>query len=278
MKTPTPDKKHIRAAFGRAASGYEQAAVVQCEVGARLLERLDYVKLAPVRVLDLGSGTGFALRSLSKRYPRANVVACDLSPAMLARTPRIGLFHRLPRVCADAERLPFADDAFDLVFSNLMLQWCDSSRAFAEMRRVLAPGGLLMFTTFGPDTLKELRAAWAAVDERPHVHDFPDMHDLGDLLAASGFAAPVMDREDITLTYTDAMAVMRDLKNIGATYKGETGKGLAGRGAFAAMASAYERFRNAEERLPATFEIVYGHAWAPEAPPRGKTIPIRAVR
>ena len=259
---PLPDKRRIRSAFARAAAGYERAAVVQREVCDRLLERLDYVRLAPARVLDLGSGTGFALRALARRYPQADLVACDLAPAMLAQTPRIGLFRRPLRVCADAERLPFADGAFDLVFSSLMLQWCDPARAFAAMRRVLAPGGLLTFTTFGPDTLKELRAAWAAVDGRPRVHDFPDMHDLGDGLLRAGFAGPVMDREDLTLTYPDAPSVMRDLKRIGATYKGG-GRGLAGRAAFAALGAAYERYRDAEGRLPATFEVLYGHAWAP---------------
>lgn len=261
------DKRRIRAAFDRAAPVYESQAVLQREVCNRLLERLDYVKIAPRRILDAGSGPGLALPDLARRYRKAEITALDLSPAMLARTPRLGLLRRALPVCGDAEALPFADGSFDLIVSNLMIQWCDAAQALAAMRRVLAPNGLLMFTTFGPDTLRELRAAWAAVDDRRRVHDFLDMHDIGDIMLESGFDGPVMDREEITLTYGDAMAMMRDLKGIGATHPVTTARGLTGRAAFAAAARAYEQFRGGDGRLPATFEVIYGHAWAPDVPP-----------
>lgn len=265
----TLDKRRIRRAFDRAAPGYEAQAVLQREVCNRLLERLDYVKLAPSRVLDAGSGPGLALRGLAKRYPRAAITALDLSPAMLARTPRLGLFRRAMRVCGDAETLPFSDGSIDLVFSNLMLQWCaPPDRALAEFRRVLAPGGLLLFATFGPDTLKELRAAWAQVDRSAHIHDFPDMHDVGDAMLRAGFDGPVMDREDITLTYPDAMRMMREIREIGAgNADPRRPRGLTGRKRLSALRAALDEWRTPEGLLPSTWEVVYGHAWAPSAPP-----------
>ncbi|MFP4695318.1 methyltransferase domain-containing protein, partial [Thiohalospira sp.] len=169
---------------------------------------------------------------------------------------------------ADLEALPFPAASFDLVFSNLTLQWCDPAAAFAEVRRVLRPGGLFLFTTFGPDTLHELRSAWAAVDGEAHVNTFVDMHDLGDELVHAGLADPVMDMEYFTLTYPDCRALMRDLKAIGAqTVTGGRRSGLTGRRALAALEAAYEAFRTAEGVLPTTWEVVHGHAWAPETTP-----------
>ena len=267
---PALDKRAVRRAFDRAAATYDDAAVLQREVRGRMLERLDYVKIGPAALLDAGCGTGEALPLLRARYPRARAVAFDLALAMAARvrarTPRWRqwLGHAPAAVCGDLEALPFRDDTFGLAWSNLALQWCQPERVFPEVRRVLAPGGLLMFSTFGPDTLKELRAAFAAADGRPHVNRFIDMHDLGDMLVHAGFANPVMDMEVLTVTYADVTALMRDLKAIGA-HNVNAGRpaGLSGRRMLAAVREGYERFRR-DGRLPATFEVVYGHAWKPE--------------
>jgi malonyl-CoA O-methyltransferase len=273
---PALDKRSVRTAFARAAERYDAAAVLQREVADRLLARLDYMRIAPQRILDLGCGTGYAMPLLRKRYPGAHLVGLDIALAMTSmarvRTQRrlpFGLGRHLNRsrfINADAESLPFADHSFDLVFSNLALQWCNPDAVFRECRRVLRPGGLLLFTTFGPDTLKELRAAWNTVDPDPHVHLFIDMHDLGDALVRARFADPVMDVEPLTLTYVDVPSVLRDLKSIGAhnavTTRNVT---LTGKAHFARFVQAYEIFRRADGCIPASYETVYGHAWMPLA-------------
>lgn len=258
------DKSRVRAAFERAAARYDEAAVLQHEVGNRLLERLDLVRLQPERILDLGCGTGRCTVGLAKRYRKARVVAVDLAVAMLrAARARAGWFSRTRYLGADAESLPLADGSVDMIFSNLTLQWCvDLDTAFAEMRRVLRPGGLLMFTSFGPDTLNELRAAWAHADGFNHVNRFLDMHDIGDALMRAGLAEPVMDVEHLTVTYPNVLGLMHDLKTIGA-HNATAGRprGLTGRAQLRAMEQGYERFRRTDGVLPATYEVVYGHAW-----------------
>ena len=265
------DKKQMRSAFQRAASGYDASAVLQREIADRLLARLALIKLVPTRILDAGCGTGYCTRALSQRYPRAQVVGIDIAAAMTARAhtangPRstLGRWRRRDRyVCGDAESLPLASASIDMVFSNLTVQWCNPQAVFAEFLRVLRPGGLLMFTSFGPDTLRELRHAWATVDDAPHVHGFIDMHDLGDMLSACGYSAPVMDMEVITLTYSDVDALVADLRATGQQNAlAERRRGLTGKSVFGVMRTAYENLRR-DGRLPATFEIVYGHAWKP---------------
>jgi malonyl-CoA O-methyltransferase len=267
------DGHRVRTAFDAAAEDYDAVAVVQSEVRRRLLERLELFRISPARILEAGCGTGHGARALLRRYPGAGLVALDLAPAMLQTTrQRRPWLRRLDAVCADAAALPLADQSVDLVFSNLMLQWCNEpDQVFAGFRRVLRPGGLLLFSTFGPDTLKELRAAWRAADGHTHVSRFIDMHDLGDALVRAGLGEPVMDMELVKLTYPDVRSLMRDLKTMGA-HNATAGRsrGLTGRRRLAAMETEYERWRDADGRLPATWEVVYGHAWAGEGPPRGR--------
>ena len=263
-----PEKRAVRRAFERAAEGYERSAVLQREVGQRLLAHLDPIRLDPSCVLDLGSGPGPSLDPLAERFASAEIVAVDLALNMLRvarrRTPwwRRALASRVPRlVCADAERLPFAAASAQLVFSNLALQWCEPRAVFAECARVLETRGLLLFSTFGPDTLKELREAFTAVDGGAHVNAFVDMHDLGDALVHAGFTDPVMEMEMLTVEYASVEAIARDLKAIGGhnALPGRA-RGLSGRHRWARMVERYERLRRAGS-LPATFEVIYGHAW-----------------
>lgn len=261
------DSAHIRRAFGRAAAGYEAHAVLQAEVAARLRERLDEASgFAPRRIVDVGSGPGADAAHLQSRYAEATVVALDLALPML-KVARAHVTAQQPfaRACADAQALPIADASIDLVYSNLCLQWCeDPGLALAEFRRVLRPGGLLLFSTFGPDTLKELRAAFASVDSSPHVSRFVDMHDIGDALLASGFRDPVLERDDFTLTYPDALALMRELRALGATNAdAQRQRSLTGKAHWQRVVTAYEQFRS-DGVLPATYEVVYAHALAPD--------------
>ena len=266
------DKRALRHAFNRAASSYDTAAVLQREVCNRMLERLDYIKYKPTRVLDAGCGTGWGTRQLAQRYVSAQVVALDIAQGMLqAARDKSGWWRKLfasgksSYVCADVEALPLAANSMELVWSNLTVQWCnDLPATFVELQRVLKVEGLLMFSTFGPDTLKELRAAFDRVDGYNHINRFADMHDIGDMLVAAGFAEPVMDMEYLTLTYHDVKAVMQDLRNIGAhNVTAGRSQGMMGRKAWNAVLTNYETMRR-DGKLPATFEVIYGHAWKPQ--------------
>ncbi|MGC1460066.1 MAG: malonyl-ACP O-methyltransferase BioC [Steroidobacteraceae bacterium] len=289
MQPPDPfilDRRAVRAAFDRASSTYDAAAVMQARVRAELLSRLDLIRLQPAVVVDLGCGTGLGTRSLKERYRAATVIGLDPAPGMLRETRRrSGWLRPLQRICADVYQLPFTDGAVDLMFSNLMLQWCDDlDGALREIRRVLAPGGFFAFTTFGPDTLRELRNAWAAADGGTHVSGFRDMHDIGDALTRVGLAEPVMDVERLTMVYRDVAAISRDLKVIGArNATAARTRGLTGKGRWRAMTEAYETQRQAG-LLPATYEVVYGAAWGAIGRPampaiRGEVqIPVHAIR
>ncbi len=264
------DKQQIQRSFNRAAARYDEVAVLQREVGGRMLERMELIRLQPDTVLDIGAGTGWCSQVLLQRYRKARLISADLAPAMLhIAAGRGSVWKRWRRrhafVAADLEQLPFVDASVDLLFSNLTLQWCpDLKRTFSEIRRILKPGGLLMFSTFGPDTLKELRESWRAVDDYTHVSAFADMHDIGDLVLESQFTDPVMDSESFTLTYRDVRGLMRDLKILGAR-NATVGRqrSLTGKQRFARMTEVYENHRR-EGVLPATYEVVYGHAWAPD--------------
>lgn len=275
--SPAPaalDARVIRRRFERAAPSYGGASRAEQEIADRMLERLDYVKLEPRRVLDAGSGPLREARLLARRYPKAGIVALDLSAAMLRHGSRgggfLGLFRRAPalRLCADFGRLPLAAASIDLVWSNMALHWApDPLAVLREFHRVLAPGGLLMFSAPGPDTLAELRSAAGAA----RVHAFADMHDLGDQLLAAGFAEPVMDTERLTLVYPDAAALLADLRGSGQTSalspaSAAPRRGLAGRG-FRARLEERLRAGARDGGLPVTVEAVYGHAWRAEARP-----------
>ena len=261
------DRPGVRAAFDRASARYEAAAVLQARVADELLNRLELFKFTPGVVLDLGAGTGRMTSELKRRYRRALIVALDLAPGMLREARKHQqLFRRFERVCGDAMRLPFADASVDVVVSSLMLQWCDPpDPAFAEIRRVLKADGLVAFSTLGPDTLRELRTAWAEADGTSntynHVNHFTDMHDVGDALVRAGLSEPVLDVDRLQLTYPDALALMRDLKAIGAhNVTAGRPRALIGRERLRRMQDAYETFRR-DGRLPATYEVVYGVAW-----------------
>lgn len=264
------DRRAMRIAFEKAAINYDAAAVLQQEVANRLVERMDYMSMKPVSILDAGAGTGFISQRLASRYPKAKITGLDLAFNMLkqAKSKR-SLKQRWNKqfnyINAEVENIPLADASVDLVISGLTLQWCqDLTKVFKEFRRILAPDGLLLFSTFGPDTLKELRQSWAKVDELAHVNAFTDMHDVGDALMQSGFADPVMDMEMLTMTYEDVKTVMRDLKQIGAhnVMQGRSHT-MTGKNKLKNMMHAYEQFRD-DGLLPVSYEIVYGHAWVPE--------------
>jgi malonyl-CoA O-methyltransferase len=256
-------KHKIRRAFDRAANSYDAAAVLQKEVCRRLLEKLDYIRLSPQLILDAGVGTGEAVTPLMQRYKKSRLVALDLSERMLAKALAHGSLMRKPElVCADIEQLPFCESSFDLVFSSLTLQWCnDLPATLGELLRVLKPGGLLMFASFGPQTLQELRACWQQIDDAVHVNQFTDMHDVGDELLRCGFADPVMEAETITVNYKAVDTLMADLRAIGANATAEGGRaGLTTPAVLSKLRQAYDHYRQGDQ-LPATYEVVYGHAW-----------------
>ncbi len=276
------DKKQVRRAFSRAAQDYDAAAVLQREVCTRMLERLGYVKLQPSRIIDVGSGTGWGTRQLGERYPKADITALDIAIGMLqvARGTsswwqKIFAGKRESFLCADVEALPITSNSVDMVWSNLALQWCnDLPATFVEMKRVLKTDGLLIFSSFGVDTLKELRVAFSEVDGFNHLSRFADLHDIGDMLMEAGFADPVMEMEKITLTYDDVRAVMQDLKRIGA-HNATAGRatGMMGKATWQRVTENYETLR-CNGKLPATFEIIYGHTWKPAT---NKTLDGRSI-
>lgn len=260
--SPLLDRAAIRRHADRASARYDEFAVLAANLREQMIRRLDWVTLAPESVLDLGCGTGHGAAALAARWPVARVIALDASPAMLREAARREGPARIERLLADAETIPLPDASVDLVFSNVMLPWCeDIDAVFGEVARVLKPRGLFTFTTFGPDTLAELRSAWSDADSSPRVHPFTGMHDLGDGLVRAGLAEPVLDVSRYTLTYPDVFALMRDLRSTGAQ-NASSGRprGLTGRARFEAMAGAYEAFRT-EGVLPATHEVVFGQAW-----------------
>ncbi|MGI9309421.1 MAG: methyltransferase domain-containing protein [Gammaproteobacteria bacterium] len=253
------NNKRVRQAFARAAAGFSAADFFHREIRERLLERLDWVKLDPEVVLDLGAGNFESAADLQLRYPKALLVGLDISEAMLRAADQSG---GAP-LAANAEHVPLKDQSAELVISNLLLHWAaHPERAIAESSRVLKISGLFSFTMLGPGSFNELRSAWAEVDDYQHVHDFEDMHNIGDALIKSGLQDPVMDSEVLTVTYANLDKLVRDLRGIGGTNHAAGARpGLTTRRAWEVMGAALDRFRNAEGRIEITLEIVYGHAW-----------------
>lgn len=263
------DRARLRQALQRAAAnpaGYAAAAFLYQEVGERLLERLDWLRLRPETVLVAGGSAGPVTALLLKKYRKARVIAVELAPALVAQAQRhVPWWRTLAGAVAELEALPLATASCDLIFSNLLLPWSlEPERAFAEFRRVLKPGGALLFSTLGPDSLSELRAAWATVDDYNHINAFFDMHDLGDALLRARLAEPVMDVERLTLTYRDLTGLMRDLRaaGVGNVTAGRA-RGLTGKERWRKLRAAYDN-RRVDGVLPVSCEVVYGHAWGPQ--------------
>jgi len=273
MSPPDPtkvfslDRRAVLQAFDRASASYDAAAALQERVRNELIDRLAEFKLAPRAILDLGAGTAHSSRALKRAHPRAIVVAADIAPGMLERArAQSRWLRRFERVRADAYSLPFRDACFDLVYSSLMLQWCDDlDTAFGEIARVLKPGGLLLFSTFGPGTLAELRDAWTESGAAGnHVNHFFDPQALGSALMQAGFAEPVLDVDRIVMRYPDVLSLMRELKAIGAhNVTAGRPRGLTGRQRLTAMTQAYETLRS-EGALPATYEVINAICWGGE--------------
>lgn len=260
------------------------------EIAGRMHERLELVKVAPKRVLDAGCGAGADLGQLQKDYPAAQILGLDAAEAMLtaAKTPATALkslnsmlSRLLPAkagvdlLCADFGNLPLGPNSVDLVWSNLALHWHPQpDRVFTEWRRVLRVDGLLMFSNFGPDTFRELRSAFAALDESPHALPFVDMHDFGDQLVEAGFSTPVMDMEVITVTYDTPQALLADVRALGGNPLATLRRGLIGRDGWARMIAALEKQRRPDGKLALSFEVIYGHAFrpAPRVTAKGEAI------
>jgi malonyl-CoA O-methyltransferase len=250
------DQKLIYKRRQRAAETYNQAALVQREIIGRLVERLEYMLIKPETVLDIGAGTGYGTALLQQLYPDATVLAVDISEAMLQQN------NADQRICADVLHLPFADHSQQLVVANLVLHWLsDPQLLLKEIARVLHPQGVLLLTAMGLDTLIECRTAFAQVDNNPHVHDFLDMHDVGDMLLQLGFTDPVVDMQTLTVNYKDANQLFNDLRQLGATNAhADQSRGLMGKNKWRKMLEVYAAMQN-DNKIPGTYEIIFGHAW-----------------
>ncbi len=245
----------IRSAFNKASSRYDEHAFLQKEIATRLDAKLDVISGTSKVILDLGAGTGLLSKQLTKRFPDSQLICLDFAQASLNNNPSKN------KLCADAYHLPLADNSVDMVISSLMMQWCPNlKQLFSECRRVLRNDGLILFSTFGPDTLKELKKSWSVVDSEAHVNTFTDMHDIGDQMLGAGFQSPVMEMETLTLTYQTVTDLLRDLKAIGAQTVSARSKSLMGKDKFKLMIKMYESYRK-DGKLPATYEVIYGHAW-----------------
>lgn len=278
------DLARVRSLFSR-PQRVERADFLRREIASRMHERLMLVKVAPRRVLDAGCGSGADLALLQKDYPAAHILGLDAAVAMVeaAKTPASAIkslnqmiSRLLPSkagvdlLCGDFGNLPLGPNSVDLVWSNLALHWHPQpDRVFAEWRRVLRQDGLLMFSNFGPDTLRELRTAFAVADgaggrePSARVLPFVDMHDFGDQLVAAGFSTPVMDMEVITVTYDTAGALLADARALGGNPLATRARGLTGRAAWARMLVALEAQRRPDGKLGLSFEVIYGHAFRP---------------
>lgn len=275
----------VRRQFDRRAVRFAAHDALPREVERRLIERLDVIRLAPERIVDVGCGAGHSRAQLQRRYPRAAWIGVDISPAMLGQGPsargwrgRWQAWRRPPvsRVCAEAGALPLGDGCADLLLSNLMLHWHPAPHTlFPEFLRVLRVDGLLLFSCFGPDTLKELRSACAQALPQARPLPFVDMHDFGDMLVASGFATPVMDVETLTLTYASSRALLAEVRALGGNPRDDRAQSLPGTRRCHALLEALGARRAADGRIAVTVEVAYGHAWRPQLRPARGSGPTR---
>lgn len=274
------DLQRVRSLFSR-PQRVAPADFLRREISSRMFDRLELVKIAPQRLIDAGCGTGAALPLLQKTYPAAQILGVDAALPMLQAaqqpagrsSPLNQLLSKLlpakagvDLLCADFADLPLGHLSVDLLWSNLALHWHPQpDRVFAEWRRVLRVNGLLMFSCFGPDSLRELRTAFAEADLAEHTLPFVDMHDFGDQLVEAGFATPVLDMETITVTYDTPQALLADVRALGGNPLATVPRGLMGRQRWQRMLAALERGRRADGKLALTFEVIYGHAFRPQA-------------
>ncbi len=261
------EMQDVARSFSKAAKTYDEAAFFQRIAGDRLLERLDFFKLNPKSILDIGCGTGHCTRSLKAKYPEARVIGLDIAQGMVDYSQSQSSAENY--ICADAMNIPLESNSQDLIFSNLTFQWIDSlDLLFKELHRVLKPNGLLLFTSLGPETLYELKQSWASVDEHKHVNDFLDMHHLGDAMLNAYLLDPVVDNEPVVIGYDKAIELMRDLKNIGAHNVDKARrKGLMSPSVIRQLERAYKEYKLASGELAATYELIYGHAFARKSIP-----------
>ncbi|MCB1743106.1 MAG: methyltransferase domain-containing protein [Gammaproteobacteria bacterium] len=240
------------------------------------MDHLELIRIEPRQILDVGCRTGQSLDLLARRFPKARLLALELSAAMLKRA-RGGWLTRRRRpclpLCASLEHLPLNAASVDLVHSNLALAWTNSpDQTLAECRRILMPGGLLVFSTLGPDTLKELRRApTSGARQTTNVHPFLDMHDVGDALVRAGYADVVMDAEVLDISYRHLDALHAELRSLGATNVLDARpRTLSGRGYKACLE---QRLGNRDGKAHVSIEVIYGHAWSLAETPATKFSP-----
>ncbi len=272
---------NVRAAFEKAALHYDKYSILQRIVADRLNESLEQIKINPMTILDLGSGTGYGSKILHKKFTNAHIYQIDFSENMLkvSRKKSPVLFSRDHFICADINKLPFKEKHFDLIVSGLTLQWCNNlDVVFFEIRRLLKENGVFLFSSFGPNSLKELRDCWASVDNYVHINAFVDMHDIADALMRTGFMSPILNMEEITLTYNECRQLMRELKYIGAhNINNGRRKTLTGKKRLEKVFQCYESYRT-NSVLPATYEVIYGHAWQSSDTKKEQSISLDDIR
>lgn len=253
-------KKEICNSFNKHAKNYEKVAIVQKEIGTRLLQRLDYLKFKPRRILDLGCGCGYFSVLLQNKYPDAEIFSLDIAFNMLKETSAKAENINMRLINADAGQLPIKTDSFDLIFANQVIHWIEPiNQILAEILRVLKVNGLLLFSTLGPVSLIELKNAWALVDNHEHVQNFLDMHHIGDILQQELFKDPVVDMEYITVQYPDAMRLIKNIKNQGVRNISQKRKrGLTTKGELEKLMTALPKTEDG--KYPLTYEVIYGHA------------------
>lgn len=271
------DAALVRRRLERAGSPPAECCAVYREIGRRLFEALRPVRLQPARILDCSAAAANLRGMLAERYRKAGIVSVDEAcrPLMPLREAagRWPWSAQTPIVAADHATLPLASTSFEIVTSNLSLhRRLRPDTVLAEALRVLSPGGVLVLSTFGPDTLAELRECWGDIDGAEHVHPFADMHDLGDALMRVGFHDVVMHSERLVCHYPDLATVHADLRRLGvANASQQRPRCLRTPRQLARVDAAYER-RRVDEGLPVTLEVVYAHAWRPAA--RETSVPV----